>query len=191
MQLAAVVLVALPLAYQIIFDLKAYIVLVGIILAIFAGFFAVLVLDHATRLTPFIPEKIKQEAAKLGEPVRMLFLTRRYAISTLGLAMLIHFLTALMVLVLALALNISAPLSSFFMLVPPVILISVVPVSLAGWGMREATMVVAFGFVAVAPQEALILSIYFGLVTLVSSLPGLIFFFKRQKSTDIPAASKE
>ena len=44
--------------------------------------------------------------------------------------------------------SIAAPVgfSDVFVLVPPVMLITMMPISIAGWGVREATMSLAFGF---------------------------------------------
>lgn len=47
-----------------------------------------------------------------------------------------------------------------------------VPISVAGWGVRESFFVTAFGVVGVAAPEALAVSIVFGLLVIVSSLPG-------------------
>jgi uncharacterized protein (TIRG00374 family) len=51
-------------------------------------------------------------------------------------------------------------------------LLSMLPISFAGWGLREGAMVVAFQLAGVPPESALGISILFGLCLLVSSLPG-------------------
>lgn len=62
------------------------------------------------------------------------------------------------------------------MLVPPVLLASAIPVSIAGWGMREGAMVVALGFAGVAPAAAFALSVLYGLCVAAASLPGSLFW---------------
>ncbi len=57
-------------------------------------------------------------------------------------------------------------------LVPPVILLMLLPISLAGWGVREGAMIAALGFIDVPAGEALLLSIAFGLAVLITNLPG-------------------
>lgn len=63
-------------------------------------------------------------------------------------------------------------------LVPPVLLVSTLPVSIAGWGVRESAMVVALGYAQVHEAAALTVSVLFGLVTAGASLPGLWFWLK-------------
>jgi len=56
----------------------------------------------------------------------------------------------------------------------------VVPISIAGWGVREGIMVVGFGYLGVASEASLALSILYGLSILVVALPGgIIWMFKR------------
>jgi uncharacterized membrane protein YbhN (UPF0104 family) len=62
------------------------------------------------------------------------------------------------------------------LLVPPVLLASVIPVSIAGWGMREGAMVVALGFAGVAPAAAFVVSVLYGLCVAAASLPGSLFW---------------
>ena len=61
-------------------------------------------------------------------------------------------------------------------------LISTLPISLAGWGVREGAMVAALTFVGVETSEALALSILFGLTLLVVSLLGAIFWLIKRRS---------
>ena len=47
-------------------------------------------------------------------------------------------------------------------LMPPVILITTIPISIAGWGVRESAMVAIFGFISVVQEDAIALSLLFG-----------------------------
>jgi len=55
-------------------------------------------------------------------------------------------------------------------------LLSMLPISFAGWGLREGAMVVAFQLVGVPAEDALGTSILFGLCLLASSLPGAVLW---------------
>ncbi len=56
--------------------------------------------------------------------------------------------------------------------VSPALLVTTLPISIAGWGVREGAMVAAFSLVGVPVEGALVLSILFGLLILLISLPG-------------------
>lgn len=66
-------------------------------------------------------------------------------------------------------------------LVPPVIFLLAVPISLAGWGLRETAMVVAFGLAGVARSHAVAVSVASGLAVMVFGLPGgLLWLLSRE-----------
>jgi hypothetical protein len=58
-----------------------------------------------------------------------------------------------------------------------VTLLTAAPISIAGWGVREGIMVVGLGYLGVIPEQALVLSILYGVLMLASSLPGLIIWY--------------
>ncbi|MDA0241741.1 MAG: UPF0104 family protein, partial [Proteobacteria bacterium] len=59
-----------------------------------------------------------------------------------------------------------------------VMLITTIPISVAGWGVREAAMQFALGFVGVDEQSAVILSLVLGVAILVASIPAAILWLK-------------
>jgi uncharacterized membrane protein YbhN (UPF0104 family) len=63
------------------------------------------------------------------------------------------------------------------MIVPPVILIQLLPISLGGWGVREAVLVVALASFGVPAEAALATSVLLGLCFIVISLPGGLIWF--------------
>ncbi len=61
-------------------------------------------------------------------------------------------------------------------LMPPVLLISTVPISIAGWGVRETSMIVAFGYAGLAQSDGLTLSILFGAASFfVGATGGIVW----------------
>ena len=95
----------------------------------------------------------------------------------IGFSLAIHILNATVLYVIALGLSIDITFRDTMILLPPVLLISMLPISVAGWGVREGAMVVALGFVGVPSHHSLALSICFGLCLLVISLPGGVLWF--------------
>jgi glycosyltransferase 2 family protein len=63
-------------------------------------------------------------------------------------------------------------------LVLPVMLVIMIPVTLAGWGVRESALIVALGQAGIAAPAALAISIAFGLVNLAASLPGGVLWLR-------------
>jgi len=69
---------------------------------------------------------------------------------------------------------IAAPVSfaQVLFLMPPVLLIVTIPISIAGWGVRESSMIVAFAYAGLAQSNGLTLSILFGAVSFVVGVMG-------------------
>ena len=81
--------------------------------------------------------------------------------------------------------SIAAPVSfgQVFQLMPPVMLISMLPISIAGWGVREATMGLAFGYAGLMASEGVNVSLLFGAVSfLVGIFGGLVWIFSPEKA---------
>jgi glycosyltransferase 2 family protein len=80
--------------------------------------------------------------------------------------------------------SIAAPVlfSQVFQLVPPVMLITMLPISIAGWGVREATMGLAFGYAGLKTNEGVNISLLFGAVSfIVGAFGGLVWIFSAEK----------
>jgi glycosyltransferase 2 family protein len=81
--------------------------------------------------------------------------------------------------------SIAAPVlfGQVFQLVPPVMLITMVPISIAGWGVREATMGLAFGYAGLLASEGVNVSLLFGAVSfIVGVFGGLVWIFSAEKA---------
>lgn len=74
-------------------------------------------------------------------------------------------------------------------LVPMILLAMLIPLTIAGWGVREGAAVALFPLVGVAAVEGLAASVAFGLVYLAAALPGLAFAGK-SRSTARPGDDK-
>jgi len=68
----------------------------------------------------------------------------------------------------------AAPISftQVLFLLPPILLIATVPVSIAGWGVRESTMIAAFAYAQLAQSDGLTLSILFGAASFIVGVIG-------------------
>jgi len=116
--------------------------------------------------------RLVRGVAHLAQDTRRLFLNPVRAVQAVALGVVGNVLISLIVYLLARDLNIPVSVVDCLVLVPPVVLITTIPVSIAGWGVREGAMVGAFAFVGVGNESALVLSLLFGVVIAVVSLPG-------------------
>lgn len=124
--------------------------------------------------------------ASLAADSRRLFL-KPHAATVLAWVLIGHVNLAMVVHALAFGLGLDVSLLDCLVLVPPVILVTTLPISIAGWGVREMAMVTAFGFVGVPAASGLVLSILFGLVTTASSLPGgALWLLSGDRGSDMP-----
>ena len=125
--------------------------------------------------------------AQFARDTRRLFLRTPYGLLVLAIAVISQVNLSLSVWMLANGLGLPVSILNCLVLVPPVILVMTVPVSIAGWGVRETAMVIAFGFIGVSRNSALALSLLFGLITLAAALlGGLLFLLVRERGTVIP-----
>ena len=70
------------------------------------------------------------------------------------------------------------PLMTYFAIVPPAIVLTIIPVSIAGWGVREGALVGLFSLIGANKTAVLMMSLLYGLTLIVVSLPGLISYLK-------------
>jgi glycosyltransferase 2 family protein len=90
--------------------------------------------------------------------------------------------------VLARATGVSADFLATAAVTLPALLIATLPITLAGWGVREGAVIVGYGLFGVAPAPALAVSVAFGLAMLATSLPGALFIrWSREKRAAAPA----
>ena len=135
-----------------------------------AGVLALATLDR-------LPERWRQisalkEAARLARDSRRVFLAPATALPLLLLSMLSHVLAAAAIYAFAEGLHLGLPFATCVALFSAVILVTTIPISFAGWGLREGAMVALFAFAGLGADTALALSLAFGAAYLVASLPG-------------------
>lgn len=89
------------------------------------------------------------------------------------LSVLIHFLSILCVYSIASAAHLGVEFGAFLCLMPLVILLTLLPISFAGWGVREGAMVALFSMSGASKEAIMSVSIAYGVILIVSSIPGL------------------
>jgi uncharacterized membrane protein YbhN (UPF0104 family) len=120
---------------------------------------------------------------RVSGDLRRIVLAPRFALPLLALSLVANALPALAVYAFAVGLDLPVSALDCLALVPAAILAMLIPISFAGWGLREAAMVVLFGYIGLAGNAALALSIAFGLALVAASLPGCILWLTMRSST--------
>jgi hypothetical protein len=105
----------------------------------------------------------------LGQPKKLFILI---------LVMLVfNALSIIAVYALAIGLGDTPNLGELAAILPAIFLITALPVSINGWGVREAAMIGLLPFVGIPAEHAVLISVGFGLGLLVTRLPfGLLWF---------------
>lgn len=128
-----------------------------------------------------VPEKfLKWRAVRaltyLAADTRRVAFHAKTGIPAFGAALLGNMNLSLVVWALAVGLHIPVDMVDCLVLVPPVFLVTTLPISIAGWGVREAAMVTSFGFIGIDHSQSLLLSLVFGILNMVIALPGGVAF---------------
>ncbi len=174
--LALIVLAGLPVVREVADD-AVLAVLSGSVGLVLIGLAVLFRLDRlAGLLRRVAPGALIASLEKLSADSRALLLPPGIGGPIVGISLFNHFVTVLLILMLARGLGIEAGLGDFMVLVPPIILATMLPMSFAGWGVREGASVALLASIGVAPPAALALSVAYGLVLLLSSLPGGIIW---------------
>lgn len=95
-----------------------------------------------------------------------------------ALSIVVHLLSMLSVFCVGRGVGLDYDLLTFLVIVPPVILLTIVPISMAGWGVREGAMIGLFTLIGAPKAAVLSMSILYGLVLIAASLPGLYVYLR-------------
>lgn len=165
-----IILVALPALFAII---SGPVARTAIVLLAAGGLVGYVLFAFLGRLPEFFFRwRATKAIAALSADFRTVISSPRFGSATLALSLFIQLVSALAVFVLAASLQYKVSLIDCIILMPPVILATAIPISIAGWGVREGAMVVAFGYVGLSAHDALALSVLFGAAMICAGLPG-------------------
>jgi len=121
--------------------------------------------------------------------IRDIMLKKGAAAYCIGLSLLAHFINILIFYFIMHRIGQDISLFNVVILFSFPLLVGLLPISVGGWGVREGTVVLAFGLIGVANEAALTGSIIYGLGLLLVSLSGggvWVVEILRKQSTKIP-----
>lgn len=130
-----------------------------------------------------VMQRLLAALARLAADTRAICVALPAAPILLILSLSSHVLAGLALYALADGLGLSVTVWECLALLPSVILFTLIPISFAGWGLREGAMVTMFAFAGVATEAALAISVLFGLALLITALPGWLLWLGRRSTT--------
>lgn len=86
-----------------------------------------------------------------------------------------HLLTFIPIYLLAQGSGIDVSLSQLLLALPIGAVSAIVPISIAGWGVRETVLISILGVMGISEVDAAFISISYGLLIMILSLPGAVF----------------
>ena len=181
--LALIIVASLPWSYRMIGEPKGRLALVFVDFAALSGGVGFLLLGnlHWGWLKSWWPTKHIHACSVIANQV---IFSRKSGPKITVLSLSIHVLAVVIAWCCVRAIAAPGDFEQLFMLTPPIMLITMMPISIAGWGVREATMMVAFGYAGLAPTDGTVVSILFGAVYfVVGALGGLVWIFSAEKAS--------
>ena len=154
-----------------------------IILITVAGISGFAMLFHLEKIKFLANYKFLNLFHRLAKRLNNLYADRTLLIKHISISVVVHFFSVLTLYALALSIDFHMDFQIFLIAVPPVFLLTIVPISLAGWGIREGAMVGIFMLIGADETKVLAMSILYGLLLIISSLPGSYFWVKSKRAT--------
>ena len=184
--LVALMVAGLPFLVMRVHNSAAELAIGGLAAAGVAGTIFLLTLDRwPARIIALGPIA---SFVRFGTLVRFLLLQFRQRELLFGSAILIHLMTTASCYVLAIGLQANLAVSDALVFFPPVILLTAVPISISGWGVREGAMVACLALAGVSPAKALAISLLMGAVSVIIGVAGGIVWLASPERGKFTAA---
>lgn len=149
--------------------------IISISLAGIAGFASLFFLNKIAFLQNY---KFLNLFHRLANRLNKLYVQKHILIKHIFISVCVHLLTVMAIYAIALSIDAKLNLQTLLIAIPPVFLLMIVPLSLAGWGIREGAMVGILMLVYEDKTKILAISILYGLLLILSALPGSYFWIK-------------
>jgi len=136
-------------------------------------------------------EKIAAKVDGIDEAFRIIGKRPATIWLSLGISFVNQLLGCTAACIVALSLDVRIPLFYFLIFVPIITLISMIPISLNGMGLREYAFMSLFGAIGVAGELCVALGLLYSFMVILSSLPGgVVYIFFRGKSDSLARMSE-
>jgi len=140
----------------------------------------------ATSLLRFLHmSKFAEKMERISSVLHIIGKNKLILLASLLISFLNQSLAISVVWITAVGLNLHIPFSYFLIFVPVITLISMIPVSLNGMGLREYAFMSLFSAIGVSTESCIALGLVSSILIILSSLPGgIIYIFFRNKTDE-------
>ena len=171
MTLALLVLACLPWSLQLIVAPEARFALLIVIAGSIGASIFFLLLSYFPRTSIDTWFLVSKARACSDLANRMLFHGQK-KLWLIAVSFAIHILGVGVTWAAAKSIGANVGFTQLLLLVPPILLILVLPISMAGWGVRESAMLTAFQYASLPPSEGVFISLLFGAILLIVGVAG-------------------
>ena len=149
----------------------------GVVMVVAGGFLGTLIFAFLPRLPLFVERtRIAREVRAFRDAFRGIMAVPALCAAAAVLGNSMYLVNVAVVWLVARDVGIAAGFVDCLVIVPTALLVSVVPISIAGWGLREGAMVAGFSYVGISATDAVFLSVVLGAaITLIGLLGGLLW----------------
>jgi uncharacterized membrane protein YbhN (UPF0104 family) len=120
------------------------------------------------------------------DSLRLILRKRNASMKSFLIAVTTHSFYCIGAYCLAQSFHIQITLIQCITLIPPVLLATTIPISIGGWGIREAGTIGMLGLIHIPQAQALMLSIQLGIIIVITSLPASILWLMYRKRSPQP-----
>lgn len=146
---------------------------VGITLVLLAVFLNKSIMKHFRLLLRMpLVNRLEQKAVEFYHSLYVYRRHLREVALALALSLLVQLAVVLTVFAISRSLGSDIPITPFFLYMPVIAAVSMLPVSINGWGLMEGSFIVFFGRAGMARPEALSLGFLYHVLAVVVSLSG-------------------
>jgi uncharacterized protein (TIRG00374 family) len=155
------------------------------VLTVLTGVGLVVLLVLGARISSLMMEfHLSRPVGVLIRDMRITLFSDWKSFQIVGLSTVIQVLIVFVVYCFAKGINAELSIANGLVLIPMIMLVSMIPLSLAGWGLRESAMVIGLGLVGISAVEATAISVSVGLAQIVIGLPGGALWMLRRRTAE-------
>ncbi len=159
-------------------DLYPAVVLYTILAVILGAIVGFVLLLWLHRYSPLYRWRFTRLFAELSERFWRVYHQPRDLFIQLGLSLLTHLLGMLTLFGIGHAVGINEPIGIYLALTPIAILLTILPITFAGWGVRESALIGLFMLIGTPEPKVLAMSLLYGIILIFAALPGVVFYLQ-------------